>query len=217
MYNTGGTISDSFYSLSRKSNSIIKIILSIFISNFHLQNYFYIKLKDKPKMSKWFNRIAFAIDFVLKLLFTFSYSEYFSLVDVILNIKYEYNFNSVASKKNSTLSFSSLFVNFIQLGIPSVFYALKLIDEWKNESSKSSFGGYDQLPPAPSNQGAAFKLESGCCAICRKTMVTPSALPSGYMFCYKCILTYCNETNNTVSCPVTSAEYPTLCIRRIFH
>lgn len=99
--------------------------------------------------------------------------------------------------------------------LPTSIFFFRFLEWWY-----SSEGGYSRIrkkgsaglggkalraPPPASNQNDERRegVKSGICVVHHGTMVNPTALPSGYLGCYKCLFTFVEENG---VCPVSGVK-----------
>nr|AZL94750.1 peroxisomal biogenesis factor 12 [Nephromyces sp. MMRI] len=77
-------------------------------------------------------------------------------------------------------------------------------------------------PPTPyktkicaniSNQLLFLPEDPSICAICHQTKINPSCIPTGYVFCYRCIMHF---LKNNQCCPITGIAFRQNQVRRLF-
>ncbi|TDL29760.1 hypothetical protein BD410DRAFT_780247 [Rickenella mellea] len=93
--------------------------------------------------------------------------------------------------------------------LPTAIFFVKFLEWWYSPSSParslsaSPLGPAVQAPPIlkPHPQGVEVdKARYGECPLCRKMISNATALPSGYVFCYRCAYDYVEKH---AKCPVT--------------
>ena len=102
-----------------------------------------------------------------------------------------------------------LLIDSLRFLLPTAIFFVKFLEWWYSPGSPArSLSSYPHglvipppniLPPHP--EGIYFdKRAYGICPICRKTIVNATALPSGYLFCYRCAY---DQVEKHGKCPVT--------------
>ncbi|KAF9495724.1 hypothetical protein BDN71DRAFT_1447164 [Pleurotus eryngii] len=102
-----------------------------------------------------------------------------------------------------------LLLDSLRLLLPTAIFFIKFLEWWYSPSSparslsKSPLGPTvpppKMLPPHP--RGIPFdRTQYGVCPICVKSMNNATALPSGYVFCYRCAYDHVEKRGR---CPVT--------------
>lgn len=104
--------------------------------------------------------------------------------------------------------------------LPTSIFFFRFLEWWY-----SSEGGYGRIrkkgggtgggkalraPPPPSV--GTGEVQSGVCVVHKGPMVNPTALPTGFMGCYKCLFAYVDEH---VKCPVTGVAVEVAELRKI--
>lgn len=115
----------------------------------------------------------------------------------------------LARLRRLVLTSPRLLLDSLRLLLPTAIFFIKFLEWWYSPGSPArSLSSYPQgpaipppsiLPPHP--QGIYFdKRAYGVCPICRKSIVNATALPSGYLFCYRCAY---DQVEMHGKCPVT--------------
>ena len=102
-----------------------------------------------------------------------------------------------------------LLLDSLRLLLPTAIFFIKFLEWWYSPGSPArSLSAPPQgpavpppriLPPHP--QGIGFdKRAYGTCPICHKSINNATALPSGYVFCYRCAY---DQVEKHKKCPVT--------------
>lgn len=106
-------------------------------------------------------------------------------------------------------SVPSHLLNSLKVLLPTAIFLVKFLEWWYSPTSPARLLARPKTGPAvpqpemlqPHPQGLSMEnIQYGQCAICRGYITNATALPSGYVFCYRCVHAYV-EKNNT--CPVT--------------
>lgn len=102
-----------------------------------------------------------------------------------------------------------LLLDSLRLLLPTAIFFIKFLEWWYSPGSPArslttSPQGPAIPPPsllAPHPQGLPFNQGSyGNCPLCRKSFNNATALPSGYVFCYRCAY---DQVEKYQKCPVT--------------
>jgi len=102
-----------------------------------------------------------------------------------------------------------LLLDSLKILLPTTIFFLKFLEWWYSPSSPvrsiaTSNAGPAIPPPTmltPHPQGIAVEhIKFGECPLCRGPIANATALPSGYVFCYRCAYAYVEEHRK---CPVT--------------
>ncbi|KAG6831882.1 hypothetical protein H0H92_006999 [Tricholoma furcatifolium] len=97
--------------------------------------------------------------------------------------------------RHALLSSPHLLLDSLRLLLPTAIFFIKFLEWWYSPGSPARSLSTSPLGPAvpppqmlpPHPQGLAFNRDSyGVCPICQKAMNNATALPSGYVFCYRC-------------------------------
>ena len=107
------------------------------------------------------------------------------------------------------LSSPRLLLDSLNVILPTAIFFVKFLEWWYSPSSQaralsSSRTGPAVPPPRlakPHPQGVAVDGAAyGMCPLCRKGLANATALPSGYVFCYRCAHDWVEKEGR---CPVT--------------
>ncbi|CAG8823898.1 22266_t:CDS:2, partial [Racocetra persica] len=77
--------------------------------------------------------------------------------------------------------------------------------------------GVDIQPPdiiLPDPRGIPLPESPNICPLCVSQLMNPTAIPSGYVFCYTCIFHYVEEFNR---CPITLIKIGTDELRKVYN
>lgn len=117
---------------------------------------------------------------------------------------------SIASNIRQLLRRSpQLLLESLKLLLPTAIFFIKFLEWWYSPSSPARTisapeTGPSIPPPAllkPHPQGVIFNATKyGICPLCSEPIANATALPSGYVFCYRCAHSYVEENGR---CPVT--------------
>ncbi|KAH9899788.1 cyclin-dependent protein kinase inhibitor [Cubamyces lactineus] len=102
-----------------------------------------------------------------------------------------------------------LLLDSLKVLLPTAIFFIKFLEWWYSPSSPARSLSMSPLGPAvppprllaPHPQGIRVDdVEYGVCALCRETLSNATAMPSGYVFCYRCAHDYVEKHGR---CPVT--------------
>lgn len=108
-----------------------------------------------------------------------------------------------------TTSVPNLFLNSLRILLPTAIFFIKFLEWWYSPSSPARILVRPKAGPAipppkmlqPHPQGLSMEdLHYGQCPICRNYIANATALPSGYVFCYRCVHAHVEKHS---ICPVT--------------
>jgi hypothetical protein len=114
-----------------------------------------------------------------------------------------------------------LILDSLRLLLPTAIFFVKFLEWWYSPGSPArSFSAPPKglaIPPpsmlSPHPQGIAFDKEAyGICPICRKSIGNATALPSGYVFCYRCAY---EQVEKYERCPITLLPAQTWQLRKV--
>ncbi|CAG8560328.1 8192_t:CDS:2 [Cetraspora pellucida] len=111
-------------------------------------------------------------------------------------------------------------LDFLKILLPMLIFFFKFLEWWySSEFSKRLSGGdgVDIQPPdiiLPDPRGIPLPESSNICPLCVSQLTNPTAIPSGYVFCYTCIFHYVEEFNR---CPVTLIKIRTDELRKVYN
>lgn len=103
----------------------------------------------------------------------------------------------------------NLLLDSLRLLLPTAIFFVKFLEWWYSPSSPARSLSSSPLGPAvpppqmlpPHPEGISFDKDSyGICPICRGGINNATALPSGYVFCYRCAY---DQVEKHGRCPVT--------------
>ncbi|RDB20477.1 Peroxisome assembly protein 12 [Hypsizygus marmoreus] len=103
----------------------------------------------------------------------------------------------------------NLLLDSLRLLLPTAIFFIKFLEWWYSPGSPARSLSTSPLGPAvppprmltPHPQGIAFDRASyGKCPICHKGINNATALPSGYVFCYRCAY---DQVEKHGKCPIT--------------
>jgi peroxin-12 len=111
--------------------------------------------------------------------------------------------------RRTVLSFPQFLFDSLQLLLPTTIFFLKFLEWWYSPSSPARSLTTSQLgsavpPPkmlSPHPKGIPVdRTQYGQCPLCHGSINNATALPSGYVFCYRCAY---NHVEAYGKCPVT--------------
>lgn len=111
--------------------------------------------------------------------------------------------------RKALLQSPRLALDSLKVLLPTAIFFIKFLEWWYSPSSPArSVSGPPKgpmVPPpkllAPHPKGLSVdRTNYGECPLCQGVIVNATALPSGYVFCYRCIHAHVEEHNQ---CPVT--------------
>jgi hypothetical protein len=93
---------------------------------------------------------------------------------------------------SAILSLASGNISLFKTGLPAILFLYKF-SKWFMENEYDKIKGEIPIPPPPPvkdrhPQSMVRELEHGKCPICSRGFVNPTAIPSGYVFCYRYVL-----------------------------
>jgi hypothetical protein len=109
------------------------------------------------------------------------------------------NFRNAATNPrdfiSAILSLASGNIGLLKTGLPAVLFLYKF-SKWFMENEYEKIKGEVPIPPPPPvrerhPQSMVRELERGKCPICSRAFVNPTAIPSGYVFCYRYFDLFC--------------------------
>jgi len=114
-----------------------------------------------------------------------------------------------------------LVLDSLKLLLPTAIFFIKFLEWWYSPSSPARALSTSPLGPAiptprllpPHPKGVPVDpTKYGQCPLCRSTIVNATALPSGYVFCYRCAFSH---VENHGACPVTLLPARTWDLRKV--
>lgn len=115
----------------------------------------------------------------------------------------------LARVRRLLLTSPHLLFDSLRLLLPTAIFFIKFLEWWYSPGSPARSLSTSPLGPAvpppkmlpPHPKGILFdKKAYGMCSICRNGINNATALPSGYVFCYRCAYDHVEEHGR---CPVT--------------
>ena len=116
---------------------------------------------------------------------------------------------AVALIRRLLLTSPRLFLDSLKLLLPTAIFFIKFLEWWYSPSSPARALSTSPLRPAippprllsPHPKGISLdRTNYGQCPICRGSITNATALPSGYVFCYRCAY---GQVEKHGKCPVT--------------
>lgn len=115
----------------------------------------------------------------------------------------------VARLRSLLLSSPRLLLDSLRLLLPTAVFFVKFLEWWYSPGSPArslatspqgpAIPPPSMLPPHP--QGISFDKQAyGVCPICKKSINNATALPSGYVYCYRCAY---EQVERHGKCPIT--------------
>jgi peroxin-12 len=228
--NTGASISETFYGLSRYNLKKQSFGKRDFVASFAflvIIPYLLRKLENRMKIVKERLQDEISTEDKYKVLGLYSYRMAKSTYEFTQIIKYITYLSNRADTHNIPLFLSGIglkyanplevtfsFMDIVKgnVKISTVLgtiilrtlefggFFLQFVQWYQNSSASQKITAQLPIPEPPKLDANASKL-SGICPICYQTFAIPTALSvSGYTFCYKCITKHLNKRQY---CPVT--------------
>jgi hypothetical protein len=116
---------------------------------------------------------------------------------------------TIARLRRLLVTSPHLILDSLRLLLPTAIFFVKFLEWWYSPGSPARSLSTSPLGPAipppkmllPHPQGIPFdKTRYGTCPICQKGINNATALPSGYVFCYRCAY---DQVERHGRCPVT--------------
>ncbi|EDR14195.1 uncharacterized protein LACBIDRAFT_182157 [Laccaria bicolor S238N-H82] len=115
----------------------------------------------------------------------------------------------IARLRRSIFALSRLLLESLRFALPTAIFFIKFLEWWYSPGSPARSLSTSPLGPAvppprllqPHPQGIPFdKKAFGMCPVCQNGINNATALPSGYVFCYRCAY---DQVEKCGRCPVT--------------
>ncbi|KAG0294449.1 ubiquitin-protein ligase peroxin 12 [Dissophora globulifera] len=126
----------------------------------------------------------------------------------------------VESIKNNVLGLLSGSLDFLKVLLPMSIFFFKFLEWWYQSDyykKASTAGDTAEVPPPerikPHPEGLPMPRAANICPICLKTITNPTALSSGYVYCYPCAY---NQVEDHGRCPVTLMRCKTDDLRKLY-
>ena len=119
------------------------------------------------------------------------------------------------------LTSPQLVLDSLKLLLPTAIFFIKFLEWWYSPSSPARVLATSPLGPAippprllpPHPKGIPIASTGyGYCGLCGSTIANATALPSGYVFCYRCAFGYVEKHGR---CPVTFIPAHTWDLRKV--
>ncbi|CAG8438659.1 3203_t:CDS:2 [Ambispora gerdemannii] len=110
--------------------------------------------------------------------------------------------------------------DFLKILLPMSIFFYKFLEWWYSSEFTRKPGGDSEIevpPPEkllPDPRGLPVPNIPNTCPICSNPLNNPTALPSGYVFCYKCVYNYVENYNR---CPVTWIRVDIDRLRKVYN
>ncbi|CAG8461434.1 4298_t:CDS:2 [Diversispora eburnea] len=109
--------------------------------------------------------------------------------------------------------------NFLKILLPMSIFFFKFLEWWYSSEFSKRAGGDDiEIPPpdmiSPDLRGIPLPESTNICPLCTDNLANPTAIPSGYVFCYTCIHHHVEEFG---CCPVTLIKINIDELRRVYN
>ncbi|KAG0311856.1 ubiquitin-protein ligase peroxin 12 [Dissophora globulifera] len=126
----------------------------------------------------------------------------------------------VESIKNNVLGLLSGSLDFLKVLLPMSIFFFKFLEWWYQSDyykKASTAGDTAEVPPPerikPHPEGLPMPRAANICPICLKTITNPTALSSGYVYCYPCAY---KQVEDHGRCPVTLMRCKTDDLRKLY-
>jgi hypothetical protein len=105
--------------------------------------------------------------------------------------------------------------------LPTAIFFIRFLEWWYSPSSPARVLSKSPLGPAippprllqPHPKGIKIdRTRYGCCPLCGSTIANATALPSGYVFCYRCAFSHVEKHG---TCPITLVPAHTWDLRKV--
>ncbi|KAG0291377.1 ubiquitin-protein ligase peroxin 12 [Linnemannia gamsii] len=127
----------------------------------------------------------------------------------------------IESVQNNILSLLSGSLDFLKVLLPMSIFFFKFLEWWYQSDyyrKASTAGDSAEVPPParvkPHPEGLPLPREANICPICLKTITNPTALSSGYVYCYPCAH---KQVEDHGRCPVTLMHCRTDDLRKLYN
>ncbi|KAG0051730.1 ubiquitin-protein ligase peroxin 12 [Gryganskiella cystojenkinii] len=125
------------------------------------------------------------------------------------------------SIQNNVLGLLSGSLDFLKVLLPMSIFFFKFLEWWYQSDyyrKASTAGDSAEVPPParikPHPDGLPLPRAANVCPICTKTLTNPTALSSGYVFCYPCAY---KQVEDHGRCPVTLMYCRTDDLRKLYN
>ncbi|KAK3834060.1 MAG: Pex12 amino terminal region-domain-containing protein [Linnemannia gamsii] len=127
----------------------------------------------------------------------------------------------IESVQNNILNLLSGSLDFLKVLLPMSIFFFKFLEWWYQSDyyrKASTAGDSAEVPPParvkPHLEGLPLPREANMCPICLKTITNPTALSSGYVYCYPCAY---KQVEDHGRCPVTLMHCRTDDLRKLYN
>ncbi|KAF9924854.1 ubiquitin-protein ligase peroxin 12 [Linnemannia zychae] len=127
----------------------------------------------------------------------------------------------IQSVQNNILGLLSGSLDFLKVLLPMSIFFFKFLEWWYQSDyyrKASTAGDSAEVPPParikPHPEGLPLPREANTCPICLKTITNPTALSSGYVYCYPCAY---KQVEDHGRCPVTLMHCRTDDLRKLYN
>ncbi|KAF9992072.1 ubiquitin-protein ligase peroxin 12 [Modicella reniformis] len=127
----------------------------------------------------------------------------------------------IESVRNKILRLLSGSLDFLKILLPMSIFFFKFLEWWYQSDyyrKSSTAGDTAEVPPPtrikPHPEGLPMPRIPNTCPICSKTITNPTALSSGYVYCYPCAYKQVEEHGR---CPVTLMRCRTDDLRKLYN
>ncbi|CAH1764751.1 7210_t:CDS:2 [Entrophospora sp. SA101] len=111
-------------------------------------------------------------------------------------------------------------IDVIKILLPMSIFFFRFLEWWYSSEYarlQSGNNGIDLTPPeiiTPDPQGIPLPQSSNICSLCNNHLTNPTAIPSGYVFCYPCIFRFVNDNG---FCPITLIKVEVDDLRKVYN
>ncbi|KAF9905388.1 ubiquitin-protein ligase peroxin 12 [Linnemannia zychae] len=127
----------------------------------------------------------------------------------------------IESVQNNILGLLSGSLDFLKVLLPMSIFFFKFLEWWYQSDyyrKASTAGDSAEVPPParvkPHPEGLPLPREGNICPICLKAITNPTALSSGYVYCYPCAY---KQVEDHGRCPVTLMHCRTDDLRKLYN
>ncbi|KAF9200887.1 ubiquitin-protein ligase peroxin 12 [Haplosporangium sp. Z 27] len=127
----------------------------------------------------------------------------------------------IESVQNKVLGLLSGSLDFLKVLLPMSIFFFKFLEWWYQSDyyrKATTAGDTAEVPPPervkPHPEGLAMPRAPNTCPICLKTITNPTALTSGYVYCYPCAY---KQVEDHGRCPVTLMRCGTDDLRKLYN
>ncbi|KAF9184352.1 ubiquitin-protein ligase peroxin 12 [Haplosporangium sp. Z 767] len=127
----------------------------------------------------------------------------------------------IESIQNNVLGLLSGSLDFLKVLLPMSIFFFKFLEWWYQSDyyrKSSTAGDSAEVPPPervkPHPDGIPLPRAANICPVCLKTITNPTALSSGYVYCYPCAY---KQVEDHGRCPVTLMYCRTDDLRKLYN